>query len=64
MPNPRIRSARAKEKLSITMDADLYDWIAARAGPGKEFSSISHAIERGVASLRDQESSRSRKSNK
>lgn len=61
MPRPRHGSTSRKEKLSITMDPELYAWVEARAGPGKEFSSLSHAIERGIASLRDSEAARRRK---
>lgn len=38
----------------MTLDPDLYAWLAARAGPGKEFASLTHGIERGLAALRAQ----------
>jgi hypothetical protein len=61
MPRGRMGSEKPKEKISISIDAELYDWVAKRTGPGKEFSSISHAMERGIASLQGSERSRGRR---
>lgn len=48
MPPPRPPS-RPKVKIGISLDAGLYEWLAARTGVGGEFASISHAIERCIA---------------
>lgn len=37
-----------KIKVGVTLDADLLGWIRARTGPGLQFSSISHGIERAI----------------
>lgn len=42
-------------KIGVAIDPDLYAWAAARAGPGKQFASFTHAIERGLALLAHQE---------
>lgn len=49
MGRPRIGGGRPKVKIGISLDAELYAWIAERTGPGREFSSISHGIERSIA---------------
>lgn len=54
MPRKATASAHgAKIRASITMDPSLYVWITARTGAGKEFASLSHAIERAVALMKD-----------
>lgn len=53
MGKSRLAGARPKVKIGISLDADMYDWIAARTGPGREFASVSHAIERAVALLQE-----------
>lgn len=50
---------KPKVKIGISLDADLYDWLLAHTGAGREFSSISHALERSAALY--QEESRHRK---
>lgn len=44
-----------KAKVSVTLDVDLYEWALAHTGGGKRFSSLSHALEQGLAALRDAE---------
>lgn len=56
MPRPRIRGNGRKVKIGVSLDPDLYAWIVQRTGPGLEFSSITHALERGVVALRERES--------
>ena len=55
MPRTRVKAPRAKEKISVSLDADLYAWVVARTGAGKEFASVSHALERGLRTLQDLE---------
>jgi hypothetical protein len=46
----RGTGARAKKvKIGISLDAELYEWLLARTGSGREFASISHAVARSVA---------------
>lgn len=45
---PSYRGHRPKVKIGISLDPEVYEWLAARTGPGGEFASISHAIERCV----------------
>lgn len=49
MGRPRIAGHRPKVKIGISLDADMYDWLSERTGAGREFASISHAIERAIA---------------
>lgn len=48
-PAPR----RNKPKITVSLDAELLDWIEARAGSGQRFASVSHAIERAVRLMRE-----------
>jgi len=46
----RETGARAKKvKIGISIDQELYEWLLARTGSGREFASISHAVQRSVA---------------
>jgi hypothetical protein len=42
-----------KNSASVTIDPELYDWVKARVGHDKPFASLSHAVGRGLAKLRD-----------
>ena len=44
-----------KRKISITPGPELTDWILARTGEGKPFATVTHAVERGWALLREHE---------
>lgn len=55
MPPPRV--SRPKVKIGVSIDAELYEWILQRTGPGGEFASVSHALERALATYQ-QESAR------
>lgn len=44
-----------KVKVGVSIDPDLHAWAVARVGPGKEFSTLTHAIERGLALLAERE---------
>ncbi len=44
---------KPKRKTAITIDQDLYDWVQERIET-KEFSSFSHAVERGLYILKSQ----------
>lgn len=57
MARPRIQGNGKKVKVGVSLDPDLYAWVVERTGPGKQYSSITHALERGIATLRDEESS-------
>ena len=43
------RAGRPKVKIGVSLDAELYEWILERIGPGGEFASVSHALERALA---------------
>lgn len=45
------RPTRRKVKVGVSLDPLLHAWAMARVGPGKEFSTLTHAIERGLALL-------------
>lgn len=53
MPRTRVQAPRAKAKISVSLDADLYDWAVSQTGAGKQFASISHALERGLRLLQE-----------
>lgn len=45
----RAQRPKPKVKIGISIDPELYDWLLQRTGSGREFASISHAVERSVA---------------
>lgn len=47
-----------KRKLSVSPDPALLAWVMERTGPGKEYASITHAVERGWVLLREHEEGR------
>lgn len=55
MPRAPASPSGPKLKKSVSIDRDLLRWVGSRTGPGREFSSLSHAVERGLAMLRDRE---------
>jgi Arc/MetJ-type ribon-helix-helix transcriptional regulator len=50
MGRPQIE--RHKIKTSITIDPELYSWVQSKVET-KEFSNLTHAIERGLILLRE-----------
>jgi Arc/MetJ-type ribon-helix-helix transcriptional regulator len=50
MGRPQIE--RHKIKTSITIDPELYTWVQSKIET-KEFSNLTHAIERGLILLRE-----------
>lgn len=44
-----------KRKISITPAPDLAAWVLERSGPGKQFASFTHAVERGLVLLKEHE---------
>jgi len=44
-----------KVKVSVSIDPDLYQWVEEHARVGGRFGSVSHAVEQGLAALRDAE---------
>lgn len=56
MPRKPAGAAHGKKiGVSVTLDPALYEWAKERSGPGGQFASISHAVERGLALLREHE---------
>jgi Arc/MetJ-type ribon-helix-helix transcriptional regulator len=56
MPRKPAGAAHGKKiGVSVTMDPALYEWVKARSSPGGQFASLSHAVERGLALLREHE---------
>ena len=45
----RAERPKPKVKIGISIDPQLYEWLLQRTGAGREFASISHAVERSVA---------------
>lgn len=43
-----IAPRRNRPKITVSLGAELLDWVAARSGPGQRFAGVSHAIERAV----------------
>ena len=52
MSRPKINPNRRKMKTSITLDKELYNWVQSKIET-KEFSSLTHAVERGLLELRN-----------
>lgn len=44
-----------RRRVSVTVAEELLEWVEAQVGVGKRFASISHAVEMGLAGLRDSE---------
>lgn len=49
------RKPGAKRKITVTPGSELLDWVMERAGEGKQFATLTHAVERGWALLREHE---------
>ncbi|MEA3199142.1 MAG: hypothetical protein QOE90_570 [Thermoplasmata archaeon] len=47
------RGEGRKQRISVTPGPELLAWIMERTGEGKEFHSLTHAVERGWAILRE-----------
>lgn len=45
----------AKRKISITPAPELAEWVLDHSGPGKQFASFTHAVERGLVLLKEHE---------
>lgn len=52
---PRPGSSGKKIKVGVSLHPSLHAWAMARVGPGKEFSTLTHALERGLATLAELE---------
>ncbi len=50
MARPKIK--RHKIKTSITLDPEIFEWIQSKIKT-KEFSNLTHAVERGLILLRE-----------
>lgn len=55
MPKKPAPSSRNKRKVTISLDEELAAWIDKNSEPGGIFASFSHAVERGVKELKDEE---------
>lgn len=53
--SPRRATNGPKVKVGVSLDRSLHAWAMARVGPGKKFSTLTHAIERGLALLIEEE---------
>jgi len=53
MPRRRPQAHGHKIRANVTVTPELYEWVHARVGAGREFASFSHAVERGLALLRE-----------
>lgn len=42
-----------RRRVSVTVAEELLEWVEGQMGVGKRFNSISHAVEMGLAGLRD-----------
>lgn len=47
------RSPAPKKRINASPSGELLEWVLERTGPGKEFSTITHAVERGWTVLRE-----------
>ena len=50
MGRPKVK--KRKIKTGITLDPDMYEWIQTKIKT-KEFSTLTHAVERGLMLLRE-----------
>ena len=50
MGRPKVK--KRKIKTGITLDPDMYEWIQSKIKT-KEFSTLTHAVERGLMLLRE-----------
>ena len=58
---PRKAAAHGKKaRITVTVDPENIAWAAERVEAG-EFRSLSHAVDRGLAALRDQDAKRTRR---
>ncbi|MCA1811246.1 MAG: hypothetical protein LC623_04455, partial [Halobacteriales archaeon] len=55
MPRPRRNAYTKKERVGVTPDPVLMNWVLQRVGPGKQFASITHAFECGIVALQEKE---------
>jgi hypothetical protein len=55
MVRAKLLKHGTKAKVTITPSRELLEWVVARSGEGREFASITHAVERGWAILRERE---------
>lgn len=53
MGRSTARSPGRKQRISVTPGPELLEWILERTGEGKEYHSLTHAVERGWAILRE-----------
>lgn len=55
MPRPRRKRVTKKERIGITPDPALINWVIDRMGPGLRFASVTQAFELGIVALQEQE---------
>lgn len=49
------RTMGQKVKITVSLDPELYAWAVENSEPGGKFASVTHAIERALRVLREQE---------
>lgn len=52
MARPRLKPYTKKERVGITPDPEIMNWVLEHVGGGKRFASITHAFECGIVALR------------
>lgn len=55
MPRRRSKPYTKKERVGITPDPEIMNWVLERVGPGQRFASVTHAFECGIVALMDEE---------
>ncbi|MGB0652923.1 MAG: hypothetical protein ACPGQL_06955 [Thermoplasmatota archaeon] len=58
MGRSRVPASGKKKSISITPDPKFLAWVEERSGPGKQFATITHAIEFAIAQLIEAEEHR------
>jgi hypothetical protein len=55
MPRKAAERPVPKTKLSVTPATELVEWALVRKGAGRQFASMTHAVESGLRLLREHE---------
>lgn len=55
MARPKKDPSEVKSRLTTRIDPGLRDWVEARVGVGKRWSSLTHAIEYALARVKEEE---------
>lgn len=60
VPRPRLKPYTKKQRVGITPDPVIMNWVLDRVGPGKRFHNLTHAFESGIAALVAEEGARAK----